>query len=607
MVDRAVQAPHSTPVAHGSGRRLRWLALAAVISTYVLIVIGGVVRVTGSGLGCPDWPLCHGRVIPPPDPQAWIEYIHRLAASVTSPLILLTAAVAYLRHRQERWLVRPAILASVLLVVQVLLGALAVLRELPPTVVAAHLGNSLLILGLVLTVAVLAFRSLRGSVAITWRWDPLSRLGALALAALFLLLLSGAWVTGSGALAACAGWPLCDGRLWPGNTLGQIHMLHRFVAAAVGVLVAVLAWRAYRARVARPATFVAAVLALTLFLAQVTIGALMLLRGFTALLRGLHLATASATWAGVVVTALLAGTEVEGRGQVAGGGRARWKDYLVLTKPLILVLLLVTTLSAMLVAARGWPGWSKVLWTLLGGALSAGGAAALNQYVDRELDRRMRRTWVRPLPRGRLRPAEVLAFGLVLCLAGFYVLALAVNLLSAILALAGMIYYIPVYSLFLKPRTPHNIVIGGGAGAVPPLVGWAAATGGLDMAAFFLFALIFFWTPPHFWALALVRRKDFARAGIPMLPVVRGEAQTRRLIFLYTVQVVALTLLMPLVEVGGALFLPVALLLGGGLIIYAWRLWRDGGERLAWQMYRYSSLYLALIFGAMVAGTVIER
>jgi protoheme IX farnesyltransferase len=285
---------------------------------------------------------------------------------------------------------------------------------------------------------------------------------------------------------------------------------------------------------------------------------------------------------------------------------ATWRDYLALTKPVIVVLLLVTTLAGMVVGAGEWPRAGLIAWTMLGGALSAGGASAMNQFIDRDLDRRMQRTQRRPFPSGRLGETEGLAFAFVLCVAGFYTLALAVNLLSALLSLAGMLYYVVLYSLVLKKTTTQNIVVGGGAGAIPPLVGWAATTGSLSMAAFFLFAVIFFWTPPHFWALALLRRKDYARAGIPMLPAVESERSTAWQILLYTVQLVALTLLLPLAGAGGALFLVSAAVFGAGFLVFAWRLWRQGGNRLAHGLYRYSSMYLALIFAALVVDTLVR-
>jgi protoheme IX farnesyltransferase len=322
----------------------------------------------------------------------------------------------------------------------------------------------------------------------------------------------------------------------------------------------------------------------------------------TAALQG---ATAGLAW-GALLAAILVKGPAPFRPAHLEIPAATWRDYLALTKPVIVALLLVTTLAGMVVGAGEWPPTGLIVWTMLGGALSAGGASALNQYIDRDLDRRMQRTQRRPFPSGRIGEAEGLAFAVVLCVAGFYTLALAVNLLSALLSLAGMLYYVVLYSLVLKKTTTQNIVVGGGAGAIPPLVGWAAATGTLSMAAFFLFAVIFFWTPPHFWALALLRRKDYARAGIPMLPAVESERSTAWQILLYTVQLVALTLLLPLAGAGGALFLVLAAVFGAGFLAFAWRLWSQGGNRLAHGLYRYSSMYLALIFAALVVDTLVR-
>ena len=277
-----------------------------------------------------------------------------------------------------------------------------------------------------------------------------------------------------------------------------------------------------------------------------------------------------------------------------------WKDYVLLTKPIIVVLLLMTTLGAMIVAADDWPAMGLVLTTMLGGGLSAGGASALNQVIDRERDSKMQRTKNRPIPAGRMTIKNASVFGLSLCLAGLVILALGVNLLSALLAFIGMVYYLIVYSILLKTSTPQNIVLGGGAGAMPVLIGWAAGSGSLSIEAWLLFALVFFWTPPHFWALALIKQQDYARAGIPMFPVVYGDRETKRQILLYSIQLVALTLIIPFMNLGGYFFLFLAVLLGGILILLAARLWRGGGNRRAWIMYRYSSLYLALIFSVLI-------
>ncbi len=284
---------------------------------------------------------------------------------------------------------------------------------------------------------------------------------------------------------------------------------------------------------------------------------------------------------------------------------SRWKDYLLLTKPIVVLLLLVTTLAAMIIGAGQMPPIGLMFWTLVGGGLTAGGASAINQYIDRDRDKAMSRTNKRPVPDGRLSGGQAIRFGIVLCLLGVGILAALVNVLSAALAFIGILYYVVLYSLILKPSTPQNIVIGGGAGAIPPLVGWAAATGGLTIPAFFLFALIFFWTPPHFWALALLKERDYARAGVPMLPVVIGERETRIHILLYSLQLVAFSLLLPLADLGGGLYMLLAGSLGLVLVLFAVQLWKQGGNRQAWGMYRYSSTYLALIFFALVADTLI--
>jgi protoheme IX farnesyltransferase len=285
--------------------------------------------------------------------------------------------------------------------------------------------------------------------------------------------------------------------------------------------------------------------------------------------------------------------------------KRRFKDFVILSKPIIVLLLLVTTYAGMVVGLRAIPSFAVTFWTLLGGALAAGGASALNQYIDRETDKAMQRTEKRPLPDGRLKPAEGLAYGLGACLAAFFLLAGFVNLLTALLSLAGMIYYVLLYSVWLKHITVQNIVIGGGAGAIPPLVGWAAVSGRLDIPALFLFAIIFFWTPPHFWALALVRKNDYARGKVPMLPVIRGEVETRKQVFIYTIELVALTLVMPLLKMAGSVYLVSAVVLGAWMIYSAWRVLKTGGNKNAFTMYRVSSMYLMLLFVALVVDVLI--
>jgi heme o synthase len=274
-------------------------------------------------------------------------------------------------------------------------------------------------------------------------------------------------------------------------------------------------------------------------------------------------------------------------------------DYVELTKPKVQSLLLLTTITTMEVA--GSPPASKIALTCLGGYLSAGGAGAVNHFLDRDIDARMRRTASRPIPAGRIAPRAALTFGLVLALLSFVVLSLTVNLLAASLALAGFVGYVGVYTLALKRRTPQNIVIGGAAGAVPPLVGWAATRGSLGWTAAYLFAIVFYWTPPHFWSLSLLMKDEYARAGIPMMPVVRGEHETRRQVLLYTLLLYAISQLPFCAGEFGGIYLGTSMVLGLAFVGGAVRLYRRADRRAALRLYLFSLVYLALLFGAMVA------
>jgi heme o synthase len=283
----------------------------------------------------------------------------------------------------------------------------------------------------------------------------------------------------------------------------------------------------------------------------------------------------------------------------SSGTRRLLSDYLELTKPKVQSLLLLTTIATMYVA--GDPSPLLVALTCLGGYLSAGGAGAVNHWFDRDIDARMTRTATRPIPSGRVSPRAALIFGCALACLSLLELSLAVNPLAAGLSFSGFLGYVFVYTVWLKRRTPQNIVIGGAAGAVPPLVGWAAVTGSVSGMAVMLFFIVFFWTPPHFWALSLLMKDEYGKVGVPMLPVVRGEAETRRQILLYSVLLYAVTQL-PFCAGGfGAIYLAASLVLGFGFIAGAVRLYRRADRRSALQLYLYSLAYLALLFCAMVA------
>jgi protoheme IX farnesyltransferase len=275
-------------------------------------------------------------------------------------------------------------------------------------------------------------------------------------------------------------------------------------------------------------------------------------------------------------------------------------DLVTLTKPRIISLLLVTTVAPMFMTDRGLPAPMLVFWVVIGGYLMAGGANAINMWFDRDIDDRMTRTRLRPIPSGRIAPAQALLFGVVLGAIAFRVFWKQVNPLSAWLALGGLLFYVLVYTMLLKRKTAQNIVIGGAAGAFPPLVGWAAVTGRLDLAAIYLFAIIFYWTPPHFWALALIKQNEYAKAGVPMLPVVKGEQRTKWEMLVYTLLLLPLTVMPAVFGALGPFYLVAAVLLGARLLWYCIALLREAGVTpTAWKMYRYSLLYLFLLFLAM--------
>jgi heme o synthase len=301
--------------------------------------------------------------------------------------------------------------------------------------------------------------------------------------------------------------------------------------------------------------------------------------------------------AGLSLAAALAAAVETFRGEPVPA--ASWRDYVTLTKPRIMTLLLLTGAAGMFVGARGVPPLGTFAVTMAGLALACGGASALNHVLDRDLDRLMRRTGHRPVAEDRVAPARALEFGLALMAFSFVVLASLVNVLTAALALVGGLFYVLVYTRWLKRSTPQNIVIGGAAGAVPPLVGWAAATGDLTVPALFLFLIVFFWTPPHFWALALVIKRDYEAARVPMLPVVRGDDETAKQIVWYSLVLVGVTLLPFAWHTAGVLYLAAALLLGALFLRLAWRLWRETTTARAGALFRYSLLYLALLFVAL--------
>jgi protoheme IX farnesyltransferase len=596
---------HPIPSPVTNTRTLRNLALAAAILVYLLIVAGGVVSATGSGGACPDWPTCLGSWTPPAEQSALVNYAHRAATLLATLVVFASATLAWKRKPAggTSLVNRSLYAAAGLMLIQILLGWAVSQTTETAWLASLHLGLSLLTLAAILVAVVILFyhpASAPLKLKLSFR-SPFARLILASLTVIFVLLVSGALVKSSGASAACAGWPLCGEGLFPAEPAGWISLTHRLVVALAGALMLALFFRAWRTQRTQAPVLVAATVAAVLFISQALLGAQMV-QGFPAYLLGLHQATATAVWGALIILVVAVGVAARSADEERAdalsivGRKGLARDLLMLTKPIVVALLLVTTYAGMVIAAQAWPSFSLTFWTLLGGFLAAGGSGAINQYIDRVDDTKMQRTQKRPIPAGRLTPAEGLAFGVGIALASFYLLTAYVNFLAALLSLAGIFYYVLLYSIFLKKTTVQNIVIGGGAGAIPPLVGWAAATGSLNIPSLFLFAIVFMWTPPHFWALALVRKNDYARAGVPMLPVVRGEKETRWQILIYTVELVGLTMLLPVFGLGGSVYLIGAVVLGGWLLSAAWKVWKQEGNKVAWKMYRYSSMYLAFLF-----------
>ena len=597
---------------------LRILLAVTVVVTFALITIGGLVRATESGLGCPDWPLCHGQIIPPFEYHVLIEYSHRLTASVVGLLVVACAALVWFKHRESAGLKRLMAVAVVALIVQVILGGITVLTELPAPIVTAHLFAAETLFAMLIVAALIA-RPATTALQAARKHPYFNTVLAMATVSM-VILLTGTYIVGSGASAVCTSWPLCTSDWLPNFGLQWEHMAHRLIAGLGGLYIIVAALKARRYKGQSRALAGMGMGAAALVVAQVLAGAANPWFRFVPAAQIIHLSLASALWGHLIAMAVVAarlkfepgeeaaapdrggGDASETGASSAGRGlRAVISDYVALTKPKVMSLLLVTAFGGMVLAAEGLPGAGLIATVILGGALASGGASALNHWLDRDIDRLMARTATRPVASERVSGKQALVFGLILNVLAFALLWWGANLLAALLAMGGSVFYVLVYTKWLKRTTTQNIVIGGAAGAVPPLVGWAAVTGGLDLPAFYLFAIIFFWTPPHFWALALLIRRDYAEAGVPMLPVVAGEESTRRHILLYTLALMMLTVLLYLATDSlGLVYLTSAIVLGLGFVVYALRLFRQTGPRAAAPIYRYSLLYLALLFAVIM-------
>ncbi|HEU4571647.1 MAG TPA: heme o synthase, partial [Candidatus Limnocylindrales bacterium] len=541
--------------------RFQKLAAATVVTAILLVTIGVIVRATGSGLGCPDWPLCHGQLIPPLDDyKAWIEWVHRTVAVIIGFEVIGLAALALIsRDVRERRTLLIAAVGSVLLVgFQAWLGRETVRLGNSGESVTAHLAAAMALVGLLVWILARSLYPARLAGTGSQRFTLVAALGA---GSVYALLLFGSHVTATSQWYVFPDWPLMGGSLFPAITeANSAHVLHRWIAVIVGVIVAavfVAAWR-HRPRT-RPIIRLAAVAAV-LFPIQAVVGGLQILTGLSGWTQTLHLALGAIIWALLVALVAVAYLEArsEGVGATAPGtgtgtrspsarSEGRLGDtvraYIALTKPRIIELLLVTTVPAMVLATREVPGiqlghWTWLtVWTLIGGTLAAGSANAINCYLDRDIDELMNRTRRRPLPAHQVEPERAVVFGLALGAVSFAVLAFFVNLLAAFLGLLAIAFYVVIYTLLLKRSTPQNIVIGGAAGALPPVIGWAAVTGNVGIPALILFALVFFAVGRMGWiylAAAVVLGAIFLRQAVDLWRVgAAEEASTAGAIRLY--------------------------------------------------------------------------
>ena len=632
--------------------RFQKLTLATAATTIVLFAVGGLVRGSDSGLGCSTWPQCYpGRLFPAGTIHSLIEFSHRFLVLITSVLVGVTAYFAWRDYRSIGNIFGPAVAAIPLVIGQAVLGGIVVRTDLNEWWVTVHFAVAL---AFVADVVYLSVNSLyeaknqadheagneaKNEAKSAARSRPASgaiqgfeKLAVLTTIATGVLLLVGTYVRAKGAGLAFTDWPLMGGKLVPAlGGAATAMFLHRVLAAFVFLLVL---WLVIRVRTSTPRArelVVLSMLALALFVAQILTGAANVLSRLKPWAVVAHVALSVLIWATLVALTTVArrsATQVDAVetapagpepdaaeapvaqvvevAKVGGSLKATIQAYVQLTKPRIIVLLLITTVPAMMLAQHGMPPLWLILATLLGGTIAAGSANSINMYLDRDIDQLMRRTRRRPLPSHAVTPERALGFGFVLGAFSFFFLSITVNMMAASLALSAIAFYVFVYTMWLKRTTTQNIVIGGAAGAVPALVGWAAVTGGLAAPAWVLFAIIFVWTPPHFWALSLRFAGDYAAAGVPMLPVVKGEDETRRQIFLYSLVLFGVTLLLVPIGHMGPIYISTAVVLGGVFVYRALILWQRATPELSWSLFKYSIWYLAAVFAAVALDSLLR-
>ncbi|HEY3782778.1 MAG TPA: heme o synthase [Fimbriimonadaceae bacterium] len=589
-----------------------------LIYTLVVIVLGALVRATVSGDGCGNnWPLCGGGdgLIPAADQiHRIIEFAHRVSVFLITPLIIIQVIWCFRMFAKGSAPRKSASLSTLFIVVEAIIGAVLVRKHLVAydasvnraIVMSAHLVSTFILLG---------------SLGLTAAWSSgimpptLKKQGAVGWALLIgfigviLLGVSGA-VTALGDqlfpmhVTSIAEALRAD--LSPtANFLIRLRLYHPLTAVSVGVFLVLIAGLLAHLRPTQEVRRYAAYLG-GLFIFELALGCLNFVLRAPVWMQLVHLFVADLVWVSLTMLAASSLATDAPRVEVVVQSEeerlltphtpvAILKQYLALTKPRVISLLLFTTITAMFAAARGWPGFWLLIAVSIGGYMSAGAANTINMVIDRDIDGTMKRTSRRPTVTQHISSRNALLFGFGMEIGSFAILWSAANLLCAMLALAGLAFYVVVYTLILKRRTWHNIVIGGAAGSFPPLVGWAAVTNQLTPLAWFLFAIIFVWTPVHFWALALMIKEDYARAGVPMLPVVRGERATVIQILLYAVLTAVISVL-PIISHAGWTYLGIAILLNIVLLVRCVQLYLHTERPQAVTLYKFSMVYLALLF-----------
>jgi len=616
-MDYGEDKPHQNT----SYARFAWIVLAFNL---LVILVGTVVRATGSGAGCGQhWPTCRGVIVPvAPSLHTIIEYTHRAISGIDGILVLFLVFFAFRLYPKGHGVRRVSLAVLAFTLIESWIGRYLVKAGLVAdnatmqrvVWISLHLVNTFFLLS---TVALNAwYAEGRGRVRLL-RQGPVSGALWLAFLAMVLLGISGAITALGDTLYPAKSHEevLRLAEQANGPFLLKLRIWHPYIAGSVGLYLMLIAGLVSHLRPSPDTKRWGSALG-WIFLMELVIGLTNVWLRAPVPMQVIHLMFADFTWVALTLLAYAASMEgvVRVEDLVFSENREprpadtvyqeatapTWRDYVLLTKPKVISLLLLTTLTAAFVAAKGWPGFTTLMVLLVGGYCSAGAANALNMVIDRDIDVRMKRTAKRPTVTAKIPAPKALGFALSLALASFTVLWLGSNLLAAMMSLCGLVFYVVVYTLFLKRRTVQNIVIGGAAGCFPPLVGWAAVTGDLKQAlAWYLFAIIFVWTPAHFWALALMIKDDYAEVGIPMLPAVAGETKTVAQIMVYAVITVFVSLL-PLAQgLVGWVYSLAALALGVMLVGQNLQL-RQGTDRLsALKAYKFSMLYLALLFLAM--------